>query len=80
MERMTVSLSPGAYLVRVAVPVAGVLASVILLGAAASSILLDAGSDRLRQGLFASGVLSWMFGIGWGVLVNAKPLAPSTQG
>lgn len=77
---MPATLTAGAYLVRVAVPVAGVLASVILLGAAATCVLLDAGSDALRQGLFASGVLSWMFGIGWGVLVNAKPLPPSTRG
>ena len=34
---MSLSLTPGAYLVRVAVPVAGVLGSVILLGAAAKS-------------------------------------------
>jgi len=77
---MSLSLTPGAYLVRVAVPVAGVLGSVILLGAAATAILLDVGTDRLRQGLFAAGVLSWMFGIGWGVIVNAKPLPPSSQG
>jgi len=77
---MPVNLTAGAYLVRVAVPVAGVLASVILLGAAATCVLLDVGSDALRQGLFAAGVLSWMFGIGWGVIVNAKPLPPSTQG
>lgn len=77
---MSVSLTPGAYLVRVAIPVAGVLTSVILLGAAALALLLGAGSDELRQGLFAAGVLSWMFGIGWGVIVNAKPLPPSTRG
>jgi len=47
---------------------------------AATAILLDVGTDRLRQGLFAAGVLSWMFGIGWGVIVNAKPLPPSSQG
>lgn len=77
---MPVTLTAGAYLVRVAVPVAGVMASVLLLGAAAAALLLDAGSDRLRQGLFAAGVLSWMFGVGWGTIVNATPLPPSTQG
>lgn len=77
---MPVTLTAGAYLVRVAVPVAGVLASVVLLGVAAVAVLLSAGSDELRQGLFAAGVLSWMFGVGWGVIVNAKPLPPSTQG
>ena len=77
---MSLSLTPGAYLVRVAVPVAGVLASVVLLGAAALAVLLDAGTDALRHGLFAAGVLSWMFGVGWGVIVNAKPLPPSSQG
>lgn len=71
---MRASLSAGAYLVRVAIPVAGVLASVVLLCAAALGILFDAASDSLRQGLFAAGVLSWMFGIGWGVLVNAEPV------
>ena len=71
---MRVSLTAGAYLVRVAIPVAGVLASVVLLSAAALGILFDAGTDALRQGLFAAGVLSWMFGIGWGVLVNARPV------
>lgn len=78
---MSVSLTPTVYFVRVAVPVAGVLASVILLGAAALALLVGAGSDDLRQGLFAAGVLSWIFGIGWGVIVNAKPLeARSTRG
>lgn len=76
---MTVSLTVGAYLVRVVVPVAGVLASVALLCAAALGILLDMGSDALRQGLFAAGVLSWMFGIGWGVIVNAEPLPPAAH-
>lgn len=77
---MSVSLTAGAYLVRVVVPVAGVFASVVLLGAAAAALLFGTGSDALRQGLFAAGVLSWMFGVGWGVIVNAEPLPPSTRG
>lgn len=77
---MTISLTLGDYLMRVAVPVAGVLGSVILLGAAAVAVILDAGSEDVRQGLFAAGVLSWMFGVGWGVIVNGKPLPPSTRG
>lgn len=76
----TVSLTMGAYLARVAVPVAGVFASVVLLAAAALAILTDRGTDGMRHGLFAAGVLSWMFGIGWGVFVNAKPLPASSQG
>lgn len=70
------TLTFGAFLARAAVPVAGVLASLVLLTLAALGVALDVGSDAQRRGLFAAGVLSWIFGIGWGVIVNATPVPP----
>ena len=67
-------LTLGAYLARVVVPVLGVALSVMLLVAAAGALVMNVGTDAFRHALFAAGVLSWMAGIGWGVVVNAKPL------
>lgn len=77
---MTASLPLGPYIVRVVIPLAGVLLAVALLGLAAALVFVNIQDERLQLSLFAAGVLSWIFGIGWGVLVNGTPLPPSSRG
>ena len=69
-----VALPLGPFVVRVAIPLLGVLGALVLLALAALGLVTGLLSPAARQGLFAGGVLLWMGGILWGVLANARPL------
>lgn len=59
--------------IHLGVPLLLVLLSVALLAAAALASAFDLLPKSQQLALFGAGGLSWLVGIGWGVLVNDRP-------